>query len=319
MSKPLPEPRNPRTLGPHPRGKSQRPKAKGQSKVHGQRSKVIVARPMGFCFGVERAIGLARAGKKQFGQVSTLGELVHNPLVLSELEEAGIRSVRNVRQAREGALVIRAHGCPPETLEQCRKLGIAVVDATCPYVRKVQNVAHRLMEQGYTVVVVGERNHPEVRSILGYCEGKGRVYSPKMRIKSGKIGVVAQTTMSRERLREAVAILSRFRYTELRIFDTICEEVAARQKAAARIAQQVDLVVVVGGRNSANSSRLAEIARRAGRRVVFVERAAEVPRALVERAGRVGVVAGSSTPSRVVNEIVEIVRNPAKEDRLNVS
>ncbi len=274
---------------------------------------------MGFCFGVQRAIGLAKSGKKQFGRISTLGELVHNPLVLRELEQAGIKSVRSARQVRDGALVIRAHGCPPETLDECGKLGIALVDATCPYVRKVQNVARRLKEQGYAVVVVGERNHPEVKSILGYCEGRGRVYSPKMRLKGGKIGVVAQTTMSRERLREAVASLSRFRYNELRVFDTICEEVAARQQAAARIAQQVDLVVVVGGRNSANSSRLAEIARNAGRRVVFVERASEVPRSIVERAGRVGIVAGSSTPSRVVCEIVEIVRNPAKEDRLNVS
>jgi small subunit ribosomal protein S1 len=292
--------------------------AKGQE-PRGKTPQVVVARPMGFCFGVERAIRLAKSGKKQYGLVSTLGELVHNPLVLSELEREGIRSVRRVGQVREGALVIRAHGCQPETLAECSRLGIDVVDATCPYVRKVQNVARRLKEQGYTVVVVGERNHPEVKSILGYCEGRGLVYSPRMRLKGGKIGVVAQTTMSRERLREAVASLSRFRYNELRVFDTICEEVAARQQAAARIAQQVDLVVVVGGRNSANSSRLAEIARNAGRRVVFVERASEVPRRVVARAGRVGIVAGSSTPSRVVREIVEIVRNPAKEDRFNVS
>jgi len=296
----------------------QKSKGKGQ-KAKVKTPKVIVARPMGFCFGVERAIGLAKSGKKQFGRISTLGELVHNPLVLKELEREGIRSVRSARQVREGALVIRAHGCPPETFAECTRLGIALVDATCPYVRKVQNVARRLKDKGYTVVVVGERNHPEVKSILGHCEGRGRVYSPKMRLKGGKIGVVAQTTMSRERLREAVASLSRFRYNELRVFDTICEEVAARQLAAARIAQQVDLVVVVGGRNSANSSRLAEIARNAGRRVVFVERASEVPLRIVERADRVGIVAGSSTPSRVVSEIVDIVRNPAKEDRFNVS
>jgi (E)-4-hydroxy-3-methyl-but-2-enyl pyrophosphate reductase len=301
-------------------GSGQRMRSEGRSqKPRGKAPKVVVARPTGFCFGVERAIRLAKAGKKQHGRVSTLGELVHNPLVLSELEREGIRSVRSLRQVRAGALVIRAHGCPPQTLAECSRLGIALVDATCPYVRKVQNVARRLKEQGYTVVVVGERNHPEVKSILGHCEGRGLVYSPKMRLKSGKIGVVAQTTMSRERLREAVANLSRLRYTELRIFDTICEEVAARQQAAARIAQQVDLVVVVGGRNSANSSRLAEIARNAGRHVVFVERASEVPRRIVARAGRVGVVAGSSTPSRVVREIVAIVRNPAKEDRFNVS
>ena len=297
--------------GNRPKGKSQKPKGKTPA--------VVVARPTGFCFGVERAIGLAKSGKKQFGRISTLGELVHNPLVLKELERAGIRSVRGARQVRDGALVIRAHGCPPETLAECHRLGIAVVDATCPYVRKVQNVARRLKEKGYTVVVVGERNHPEVKSILGHCEGRGRVYSPRMRLRGGKVGVVAQTTMSRERLREAVANLGRFRYTELRIFDTICEEVAARQQAAARIAQQVDLVVVVGGRNSANSSRLAEIARNAGSRVVFVERASELPRRTIAKAGRVGVVAGSSTPSRVVSEIVDIVRNPAKEDRFNVS
>jgi len=301
-------------------GSGRTEKARGKiQKRKGKVPKVVVARPMGFCFGVERAIGLAKSGKKQFGRVSTLGELVHNPLVLEELEQAGIRSVRRARQVRDGALVIRAHGCPPETLAECGRLGIAVVDATCPYVRKVQNVARRLKEQGYTVVVVGERNHPEVKSILGHCEGRGRVYSARMRLRGGKIGVVAQTTMSRERLREAVANLSRFRYTELRIFDTICEEVAARQQAADRIAQQVDLVVVVGGRSSANSSRLAEIARNAGRRVVFVERAAELPRRIIARARRVGIVAGSSTPSRVVREIVDIVRNPAKEDRLNVS
>lgn len=300
------------------RGKSQA-RSGASRKPEAQARRVVVARPTGFCFGVERAIGLAKTGKRQFGRVSTLGELVHNPLVLDELAREGIRSVRRAEQAGEGALVIRAHGCPPQALAECERRRIAVIDATCPYVRKVQNVAGRLKDQGYTVVVVGERNHPEVKSILGYCGRRGRVYSPRMRLARGKVGVVAQTTMSRERLREAVANLSRFRYTELRVFDTICEEVAARQLAAARVAQQVDLVIVVGGRSSANSSRLAEIARNAGTQVVFVERAAELPLSAIARTGRVGVVAGSSTPSRVVREIVDIVRNPAKEDRFNAS
>jgi 4-hydroxy-3-methylbut-2-enyl diphosphate reductase len=140
-----------------------------------------------------------------------------------------------------------------------------------------------------------------------------------MRLATTKIGVVAQTTMSRSRLREAVANLSRFRYTELRVFDTICEEVVARQDAAARISESADLVIVVGGRSSANTSRLAEIAREAGRKVLFAERAADVKRGLLKGRRRIGVVAGSSTPSSVVREIVAIARNPAKEDRLNVS
>ncbi len=275
--------------------------------------RVTIARPTGFCFGVERAIRLAKAGKERYGRVSTLGELVHNPLVLEELAADGIRAVAQVRPMREGALVIRAHGCPPRVLERCRGLGIVTIDATCPYVRKVQNVARRLKDNGYVVVVVGERDHPEVRSILGHTGRAGRVWDPRMRLEGRKVGVVAQTTMSRSRFREAVANLSRFRYTELRVFDTVCEEAAARQEAADRLARQVDLVVVVGGRNSANSSRLADIARDAGRRVVFAERTADVPRGVMAQSRHVGIVAGSSTPSWVVREVAKIVRNPVQE------
>jgi (E)-4-hydroxy-3-methyl-but-2-enyl pyrophosphate reductase len=283
----------------------------------GKQPKVLVARPSGFCFGVERAIKLAKQGKAQHGRVYTLGELVHNPLVLEELEAGGISRVNRPERARDGALVIRAHGCPPSVLARCVELGMKVIDATCPYVRKVQDVARRLTEEGYLVVVVGERNHPEVRSILGQTRGKARVYRPGMRIRARKIGLVCQTTMSRDRLREAVANLSSLRYTELRVFDTICGEVTSRQDAAFRVAHQSELVVVVGGRNSANTSRLAEIVRQAGKRLVFVERAAELAAAAsrIRRAKRIGVVAGSSTPDWVVRDVAQRATNLSKEDR----
>lgn len=267
-------------------------------------TKVTVARPTGFCTGVERAIRLARRGKEKHGTVYTLGALVHNPSVLEELEQEGIRAVRRVSDARGGALVIRAHGCPPGVLEQCRELGITTVDATCPYVRKVQNVARRLKDQNYVVVVVGERNHPEVKSILGHSGKAGKVYAPRMRLGDTKVGVVAQTTTSHARLSEAVANLGERRYTELRVFDTICEEVTARQEAAARLAGVCDLVIVVGGRNSANTSRLAEIVQDGGADMVHVERARELARKSLEGRTRVGVVAGSSTPAWVVREVV---------------
>jgi len=271
--------------------------------------RVIVGRPTGFCSGVERAIRLARKGRAQFGPVWTLGELVHNPLVLATLAQEGIRTARSVREVRTGALVISAHGCPPRVLADCRRLGIQTIDATCPYVRKVQTVAQRLTEQGYTVVVVGDARHPEVQGILAYSGPGARVYSPRGHGPAERIGVVAQTTMAPERFHEAVANLARVGYTELRVFDTICEEVKARQRAAARIAHQADLVIVVGGRNSANTSRLAEIARAAGPRVVWVERGTELKRSLLRGSRVIGIVAGSSTPSPVVKEILDIVRN----------
>lgn len=290
-------------------------KGNGRVSRPGQKRSVTVAKPTGFCFGVERAVRMAKQGKKKYGRVYTLGELVHNPLVLEELEQAGIKAVRDVRRARGGALVIRAHGCPPGVLEQCRDLGIRTIDATCPYVLKVQSVARRLRKQGYEIVVVGERNHPEVRGILGHSGKAGRVYTPRMKLGGAKVGVVAQTTMSPERFREAVAKLSRFRYTELRAFDTTCVEVTARQEAAARLAQKAEFMIVVGGRNSANTSRLAEIVRAAGRELLFVERASELPRDALSLRTRIGVVAGSSTPAWVVREVVEFARNPVKEDR----
>ncbi|OYD15804.1 4-hydroxy-3-methylbut-2-enyl diphosphate reductase [candidate division WOR-3 bacterium JGI_Cruoil_03_51_56] len=279
--------------------------------------RVIIAKPTGFCFGVERAIRMAKQGKKRYGRVYTFGELVHNPLVLEELELEGIRTVRSVQQARDGTLIIRAHGCRPEILNQCRKLGIKTIDATCPYVRKVQNVARRLKEQGYLVVVVGERNHPEVRSILGYAGADARVYTPRMRVGSQKIGIVAQTTMSQKLLREAVAKLTQFRYTEVRVFDTICEEVTARQEATTRLAEKTELVIVVGGRKSANTARLAEIVKAAGKKMVFVERTSELPRDVLCNRTRIGVVAGSSTPAWVVREVAAVAKIPIRRNGNN--
>lgn len=269
--------------------------------------RVMVAKPTGFCFGVERAIRLARAGLNRFQRVWTYGEIVHNPQVLAELAAAGIKPMRRWRDLRGGALVIRAHGCPPTVIDRCKKEGIAVIDATCPYVRRVQSVARRLAGEGYQVVVVGERNHPEVRSILA-AAGKGaRVYTPNLKLR-GKVGVVAQTTISREGYKATVANLLNLRYTEVRVFDTVCAEVSARQTATEWLARKVEGVIVVGGRNSANTTRLAEIVARTGKPVVHVATAAELDLKQWRRFSRVGVVAGASTPASAVAEITRILR-----------
>ncbi len=270
--------------------------------------RVVVAQPNGFCFGVERAIRLAKRGLKEFSRVWTLGELVHNQQVLKELAALGIKPVRRLADVQDGGLVIRAHGCPPGVFAECNRRGIAVIDATCPYVRRVQSVARRLAGEGYQVVVVGERNHPEVKAILAAAGEGARVFSPGRRLK-GKIGVVAQTTISREMLKEAVAKLLDFRYTEIRVFDTVCAEVVARQEAAVRLAQRVDAVVVVGGKNSANTRRLTEIVRGQGKPVVHIAGAGELDLRRWRRYGRVGVVAGASTPRSAVEEIARILQD----------
>lgn len=271
--------------------------------------RILIAQPTGFCFGVERALRLARNALRKYPRVWTYGELVHNPDVLRELKNEGIRIAARISAVRDGAIIIRAHGCPPEVLTQCRARGLEIIDATCPYVRRVQQVARQLAAEGYQVVVVGERNHPEVRAILAAAAPRASVYSPARRYpKSGRIGVVAQTTIGRDRLKAAVANLLDFGYTEIRVFNTICAEVTARQAAAVRLAKRVEAVVVVGGRNSANTTRLAEIIQPHCRRVVHITGPAEIDPAEWQGFCRIGIAAGASTPAKVVAEVARILR-----------
>lgn len=270
--------------------------------------RLVVAEPIGFCFGVKRAINLAKRARLKFNRVWTLGALIHNPEVVAELRRQGIREVGSLSQVKRGALVIRSHGCPPEVLEQARKLGIEVIDATCPYVGRVQRVARDLKSAGYLVIIVGERDHPEVQSLLGYARDAGMVYESKMEISEKKIGVVAQTTIPLKTFQAALTDLSQRQFEELRVFNTICEEAASRQAAALKIAREVDLMVVIGGRNSANTSRLADIAREAGKQTYQVENRKELDPGWFAKAQRVGVTAGTSTPSWVVDDVLKALR-----------
>jgi 4-hydroxy-3-methylbut-2-enyl diphosphate reductase len=270
--------------------------------------RLVVADPIGFCFGVKRAINLAKRARLKFNRVWTLGALIHNPEVVAELRRQGIREVSSLSQVKGGALVIRSHGCPPEVLEQARNLGIEVIDATCPYVGRVQRVVRDLKSAGYLVIIVGERDHPEVQSLLGYARDAGMVYDSKMKISEKKIGVVAQTTIPLKTFQAALTDLSQRQFEELRVFNTICQEAASRQAAALKIAREVDLMVVIGGRNSANTSRLADIAREAGKQTYQVENRKELDPGWFAQAQRVGVTAGTSTPSWVVDDVLKALR-----------
>ncbi len=278
--------------------------------------KIYIAQPTGFCFGVKRAIGLAKRGLKRYERVCTYGELVHNPQVLKQLGAEGIKPVRRLSEAKNGVLVIRAHGCPQKVLAECKRLGIGVIDATCPYVRRVQHVVQRLAADGYQVVVVGEKNHPEVKAILAAAGRGARVMSPQGSLHQTnsrmhkKIGVVAQTTMDKAGFKAVVAKLLDFGYNELRVFDTICAEVTARQEATACLAKKVDAVIVVGGKNSANTSRLTQIVRSGGKPVAHIAEPAELQLELWLRFKRIGIAAGASTPAEVVKEIAQILRMP---------
>ncbi len=268
---------------------------------------VILADKAGFCFGVQRAINTAfqAAGK---GRVFCYGPIIHNPQEVARLLAAGVKTIEDFFSLEPGdSLIIRSHGVPPKVLAQALARGLKIIDLTCPFVAKAQQHAETLSNEGYQVVVVGEKKHPEVQSIIGHAGDKAMVIETPDEIGQvdleGRIGVVAQTTQSYGNFSEIVLRLLRLS-KELKVFNTICSSTKERQEAARILASQVDVMIVVGGRNSANTSRLVSLCRETGRPAYHVEVVDEIKAEWLKGARKVGVTAGASTPAWVIDAVV---------------
>ncbi len=270
--------------------------------------KVEVARHSGFCFGVKRAIRMVEealaSGK---GPVTSLGPVIHNPQVVRSLEEQGLRRATSVADIAEGVVVVRSHGAPLHVYAELQARGLAVVDATCPFVKKMHRQARRLHKKGYRVVIVGDRNHSEITSLTEDPAFKCLVAAGPADLDgvrlAGRVGLTAQTTQTQENF-QAVADRILPTVLELRIFNTICDSTTTRQTEARELASRVDAMVVIGGRNSANTRRLAEICRQTGTRTIWVETAEELSPELVGDVGRVGLTAGASTPQSIIKDVI---------------
>lgn len=280
--------------------------------------KVIVAKHAGVCYGVQRALDLAQKSvdTAQGSAVYSLGPLIHNPQAVEQLKESGVNVAQSVEDISEGTLIIRSHGVAPKIIDQAKREGLRVVDATCPHVSKAQDAARLLAAQGYCVVIVGEADHPEVAGIKAYAGQDALVVSRAnelpARLPSRRVGVVVQTTQVVEGLNEVVSNLLT-RTSELRVYNTICSATSLRQTAARELASEVDVVVVVGGHNSGNTTRLAEICREVNPRTYHVETAAELEKSWFEGAQIVGVTAGASTPDEQMQGVIERIEEMDSE------
>ncbi len=268
---------------------------------------VILAEYLGFCYGVKRAIRLAResAGEQN---ASTLGPIIHNPQMVARLEEEGVGSVDTVGEVPDGGtIIIRSHGVGPSIYEEAGSRPIKVVDATCPHVKKAQMAAHRLAEDGYDVVIIGEKKHPEVKSILEWAGGNAVVVETEEEAEAlpshGKLGIVAQTTFSGARFQEiATRLLGKS--NDIRIVRTICTATDQRQSAALKLAADVDMMLVIGGKNSANTTRLAQLC--AEKTVVHhIETASELQDDWFHDIKKIGITAGASTPDWIIREVYQ--------------
>lgn len=268
---------------------------------------VVVADQAGACYGVNRALEMVEEAAAQAkGPVRTLGPLIHNPQVVAELEAQGVATVERPEEAAGATLVLRTHGVTPQEEDRARAACGQVIDATCPFVVRAHEAAELLTREGYQVLVVGEAGHPEVEGTLGHAPGALVVASADELgdIKLGrKVGVVVQTTQSRDLLRQVVSALVG-QCAELRLVDTICAATSERQAAARELAARSDAMVVIGGRNSANTTRLAEICLAQCPRTHHIEAAGELEASWFDGAGTIGVTAGASTPQRQIDQVV---------------
>lgn len=272
--------------------------------------RVEVAKHAGVCYGVERALKLAVEASERGVEVHTLGPLIHNPQAVAYLREQGVEVAGCLDEVDDGTLIIRSHGVDPAIISQAQERGLDVVDATCPFVSAAHTCARELAEQGLSVIIVGEEDHPEVEGIQAHAGGTALIVQsaqdlPK-RLPSKKVGVVVQTTQSLARLEQVVSALLP-RVSELRVCNTICSATAKRQLSAEELARTVDVMVVVGGHNSGNTTRLAEICQSVNERTHHVETADELEPAWFAGAESVGVTAGASTPDKQMQDVITAI------------
>jgi len=278
--------------------------------------KVELAKWSGYCWGVKRALRLIdRAVRESPGRIYTLGPIIHNPQAVEELRrEKGVIPVSDIGSVDRGVLVIRTHGTSPEVLRRAAEKGLDIVDATCPFVKAVQEKARSLVKDGYRLVIVGEKDHPEVSGILAHAGGEALVLESEEDVRGleriRRAGIVVQTTQELGNFQKMVSALLP-KSKELKIYNTICDATIHRQRSAEELAARSDLMIVVGGRNSGNTRRLHSICLRTGTRSYHIESADELDPDWFRDVKAVGVTAGASTPDYVVREVLNRIEEMA--------
>ena len=274
--------------------------------------KVVLAKNAGACYGVQRALDMANEAARNFGRAYTLGPLIHNPGVVADLESRGVHVASCLEDAASDAVVIRSHGVTPELRDRIEARGKPFIDATCPHVSRAQCAAAELAASGCRVIVVGEPGHPEVEGLKAYACREGSrvdVVSSADDVPGdlrAPIGVVVQTTQTRENLEAVVGAIEAQEIVPI-VKRTICTATRLRQEAAAQLAHEVDAIVVIGGRNSSNTTRLAEICSAICPRTHHVESADEIEKVWFSECETVGVTAGASTPESQIQAVVEVL------------
>jgi len=272
--------------------------------------KIKIAKTAGFCFGVRRAIDLAYKTVKGKKLVYTLGPLIHNPQEVKRLSQKGIKPVGSLGKLKKVTLILRTHGIPSTLRKKLEQKELVLVDAACPFVKRAQEIVKKQAESARQIIIVGEKTHPEVVALVSYGKGKCVVVDNKADLKKikpeGAVSVLSQTTQTPENYKSIVAGLKK-RGVKVSSFDTICRATIDRQSEASRLAKKVDLMIVIGGKNSGNTRRLYQICQKFTR-AYHIETAGQLQLNWLKKVKTVGITAGASTPDWIVKDVMNKIR-----------
>jgi (E)-4-hydroxy-3-methyl-but-2-enyl pyrophosphate reductase len=283
--------------------------------------KIVIAKTAGFCMGVRRAVEMVLdTARRQDTPIHTFGPLIHNPQVIEIFKEKGISVVTDIPEKASGYILIRAHGVPPKIKEDLQRAGYQVIDATCPRVIKVQTIIQKHARKGYQVIIIGDKDHPEVVGLLGYAQHMGHVIDKledldKLPAFEQAI-IVAQTTQNTHFFEKVGQWASR-KYPHYKIFNTICDSTERRQAEVKRIAGPADAIIVVGGHSSGNTKRLVEIAQESGKQAYHIETEAELDIKALARFQCIGITAGASTPNWIIKKVYRKLESMPLNDAFN--
>ena len=279
--------------------------------------KVELAKSAGFCFGVKKAVDTVyNKKKKKEGTVYTYGPIIHNEQVVTDLEEKGvevIHSYEELERIKSGTIVIRSHGVSKEVNDTITKKGLKLVDATCPFVKKIHNIVAKESGEGRHIIIIGNENHPEVVGIKGWCNGGVTVIhdkedAEKFSLIDGKtICVVSQTTFNYNKFKYLVEIIVKKGY-DINVVNTICNATNVRQSEARKIAKEVDAMLVIGGKHSSNTQKLYEICKEECNNTYYIQTLIDLDISQLQSIGSIGITAGASTPNNIIEEVHTNVR-----------
>ncbi len=275
--------------------------------------KINLAKSAGFCFGVERALSIAKDSVKDGKKVYMLGDIVHNEDVVGEIKNIGIEKLKELAKNNNNTLLIRAHGAPKKIIDKAKRYGYDIVDATCPMVKEIHKIAKDSEKKGYRLIIIGDKQHDEVRGIAGQLKTKALIIdsiesiSPDILKPIEKAAIVVQSTQDIERVKKIIAKLKKS-IKEVRFFNTICKPTTTKQQEIKKMPLENDIMLIVGSKSSANTKRLYQISRSLNKNTFWIQSKNDLKPKWFQGINSVGITSGASTPEKTTKDIVKYLQ-----------